>query len=115
MMSNQTIEVLKAESAELRGLADTIDELIAKLQIRETGKSASKNGVSDLAGLTQVEVCSRILAEEQPLTREEIFKRANERGANLKHLASLASVLSRDDRFHSVSRGLWGLAKPAQT
>jgi hypothetical protein len=124
-MDTQTIEVLRAESARHKGLAGKIDELIeywAKENSHGTNGAVEQvpqpppRRQDDLAGLTQADACHRVLIENGgALKRNELVTRANARGANIASVANLSTVLSRDERFRSVSRGYWEVVEPPGT
>ena len=113
-MSKQTIKLMRAEAARLRALADKLDALIIDLQQDKPHELIVNDEIdgslstTDLTGCGQDEACFRVLRDaNSPLKRDEIIKRANARGAGIRHAPSISSVLSRSSRFHNVGSGLW--------
>jgi hypothetical protein len=128
------INALVAESKRLKGLADDIDSLVAKFSTRAGplpvvvprdktplmqqsslgGDGAGDGGNHQVAKvqLTQAEIIDSILkASPTPLTKAEILTEAQRGGFHLK-AQSVASVLSREERFESAGEGKWRL-KPS--
>ena len=59
-----------------------------------------------------------ILQEESPLHRDEITKRLKKRSVHIggeNPVASVGTILSRDDCFVNVSRGMWALVEDKPT
>ncbi|PYL22971.1 MAG: hypothetical protein DMF37_10910 [Verrucomicrobia bacterium] len=114
----ETISELKSKAAELRKIADKLDEAasaLAGLAGHEEswplplGSATSELG--DLAKMSGVNAIFRVLTEAGThLKKTTLSQRLRDRGKAIGD-NTLQSYLSRDKRFQSYGRGRWGLAR----
>jgi len=114
----ETISELKSKAAELRKIADTLDEAanaLAGLAGHEEAWPLSlANATSelrDLARVSGVNAIFRVLTEAgTPLKKTTLSQQLRDRGKAIGD-NTLQSYLSRDKRFQSYGRGRWGLTR----
>jgi hypothetical protein len=106
----------------LREAADALEKLgTRKKDKNEDGSSSSSSTASPNASSssssdntlsrTRIEVVAEVLLDaRKPLTKEEIQIGTAQKGFPIRG-ETLATYLSRDDRFYQVGRGRWGHAE----
>lgn len=84
---------------------EAVDDLIGMLLAEQKAASEAESP-GDLIGKTAADACHAVLSDSnEPLSRQELFDAANARGAGIKEIANLSSILSRDERFEGVGTG----------
>jgi len=114
----ETISELKSKAAELRKIADTLDEAanaLAGLAGHEEAWPLSlanaTSELGDLARVSGVNAIFRVLTEAgTPLKKATLSQQLRDRGKAIGD-NTLQSYLSRDKRFQSYGRGRWGLTR----
>ena len=76
-------------------------------------KDTHRAGVGRLTGRNLI--LSILIKLGEPMSKKEIFVEMKKRGARLASEGTLATYLSRDDRFVSKGDGKWGLAEWKET
>lgn len=79
-----------------------IDDFVAQYEM------ASQKHAKDLSDLTQVEAVYEILKEHGPMRKEVLYVNLQQTGVKIS-TPSLSVVLSKDSRFISDGKGVWGL------
>lgn len=97
-----TYDVLKVESKRLRGLADEIDALAAKLQGEAVNQIKSDSpaapefpGIGQYSEMKQGEAILHALKNYGPQTTTELFNRLNAGGLSFKKVAYVTAILAR--------------------
>ena len=114
----ETISELKSKAAELRKIADKLDEAANALAgvagHEEAWPLSLANATSelgDLARVSGVNAIFRVLTEAgTPLKKTTLSQQLRDRGKAIGD-NTLQSYLSRDKRFQSYGRGRWGLTR----
>jgi len=114
----EAISELKSKAAELRKIANKLDEAanaLAELAGREESwplpLASATSELGDLAKMSGVNAIYRILTEAGiPLEKTTLSQRLRDRGKEIGN-NTLQSYLSRDKRFQSYGRGRWGLTR----
>jgi hypothetical protein len=114
----ETISELKSKAAELRKIADTLDEAanaLAGLAGHEEAWPLSlanaTSELGDLARVSGVNAIFRVLTEAgTPLKKTTLSQQLRDRGKAIGD-NTLQSYLSRDKRFQSYGRARWGLTR----
>ena len=114
----ETISELKSKAAELRKIADKLDEAasaLAGLAGHEESwplpLASATSELGDLAKMSGVNAIFRVLTEAGThLKKTTLSQRLRDRGKAIGD-NTLQSYLSRDKRFQSYGRGRWGLAR----
>jgi hypothetical protein len=111
---------LKTKAAELRKIADKLDEAARALASLDSGNgtfsvpvatSQSRRSVEsgDLAKMSGVDAIERVMTDNgSPLSKPDILKRLKTRGKAIGE-NTLGAYLSRESRFKSFGQGKWGL------
>jgi len=114
----EAISQLKLKAAELRRIADKLDEAANALaglagheQFWPLPLASATSEVGDLAKMSGVNAIFRVLTETgTALEKATLSQRLRERGKAIGD-NTLQSYLSRDKRFQSYGRGRWGLTR----
>ena len=114
----ETIPELKSKAAELRKIADKLDEAanaLAGLGGHEDSwplpLASATSELGDLAKMSGVNAIFRVLTEAgTPLQKTTLSQQLRGRGKAIRD-NTLQSYLSRDKRFQSYGRGRWGLTR----
>jgi hypothetical protein len=113
----EAISELKSKAAELRNIADKLDEAanaLAALAGHEQSwlpLESATSELGDLAKMSGVNAIFRVLTEAgTALEKTTLLRRLRERGKAIGD-NTLQSYLSRDKRFESYGRGRWGLTR----
>jgi hypothetical protein len=114
----EAISQLKLKAAELRKIADKLDEAANALaalagheQFWPLPLASATPEVGDLARMSGVNAIFRVLTEAgTALKKTTLSQRLRERGKAIGD-NTLQSYLSRDKRFQSFGRGQWGLTR----
>lgn len=114
----EAISELKSKAAELRKIADKLDEAanaLAALSGHEQSwplpLASATSEVDDLVKMSGVNAIFRVLTEAgTALEKTTLSQRLRERGKAIGD-NTLQSYLSRDKRFQSYGRGRWGLTR----
>ena len=114
----ETISELKSKAAELRKIADKLDEAasaLAGLAGHEESwplpLASATSELGDLAKMSGVNAIFHVLTEAGThLKKTTLSQRLRDRGKAIGD-NTLQSYLSRDKRFQSYGRGRWGLAR----
>ena len=113
-----TVSELKSKAAELRKIANKLDEAanaLATLAGHEEPwllpLASATSELGDLAKMSGVDAIFRVLTEAAtPLEKTTLSQRLRDRGKAIGN-NTLQSYLSRDKRFQSYGRGRWGLTR----
>ncbi len=113
-----TVSELKSKAAELRKIANKLDEAanaLATLAGHEESwllpLASATSELGDLAKMSGVDAIFRVLKEAgTALEKATLSQRLRDRGKAIGD-NTLQSYLSRDKRFQSYARGRWGLAR----
>ena len=114
----ETVSELKSKAAELRKIANKLDEAanaLATLAGHEEPwllpLASATSELGDLAKMSGVNAIFRVLTEAgTPLEKTTLSQRLRDRGKAIGD-NTLQSYLSRDKRFQSYGRGRWGLTR----
>ena len=114
----ESISELKSKAAELRQIADKLDEAANALamlagheQSWPPSLASATSELGDLAKMSGVNAIFRVLTEaDTPLEKGTLSQRLRDRGKTIGD-NTLQSYLSRDKRFQSYGRGRWGLTR----
>jgi len=114
----EAISELKSKAAELRKIADKLDEAanaLAALSGHEQSwplpLASATSEVDDLVKMSGVNAIFRVLTEAgTPLKKATLSQQLRDRGKAIGD-NTLQSYLSRDKRFQSYGRGRWGLTR----
>jgi hypothetical protein len=112
----ETVFELKSKAAELRKIANKLDEAANALAGLAGHKeswlpplASTTSELGDLAKMSGVNAIFRVLTEAgTPLEKTTLSQRLRDRGKAIGD-NTLQSYLSRDKRFQSYARGRWGL------
>jgi len=113
---------LKTKAAELRKIADKLDEAARALASLDSGNGSFFSTAiatsqqtkplefGDLAKMSGVDAIERVMvdADGHPLSKPDILKRLKARGKAIGE-NTLGAYLSREPRFKSYGEGKWGL------
>jgi hypothetical protein len=115
---------LRTKAAELRKIADKLDEAAKALASLDSGNGAFSTvsvatktkspllEIGDLATMSGVDAIERVLVETgHPLSKPDILKLLKARGKAIGE-NTLGAYLSRESRFKSYGEGKWGLNEP---
>jgi len=114
----ESIAELKSKAAELREIAEKLDEAANALAVLAGHEqswplplASATSELGDLAKMSGVDAIFRVLTEAgTPLEKTTLSQRLRDRGKTIGD-NTLQSYLSRDKRFQSYARGRWGLAR----
>ena len=114
----EAISELKSKAAELRKIANKLDEAanaLAELAGQEKSwplpLASATSELGDLAKMSGINAIYRILTEAGiPLEKTTLSRRLRDGGKAIGD-NTLQSYLSRDKRFQSYGRGRWGLTR----
>ena len=114
---------LKTKAAELRKIADKLDEAAKALASLDSGNGTFPMSVAtsqqtkplefgDLSKMSGVDAIDRVMVDTgHPLSKPDILKRLKARGKAIGE-NTLGAYLSRESRFKSYGEGKWGLNEP---
>jgi hypothetical protein len=114
----ESIAELKSKAAELRQIAEKLDEAANALAVLAGHEqswplplASATSELGDLAKMSGVNAIFRVLTEAgTPLKKTALSQRLRDRGKAIGN-NTLQSYLSRDKRFQSYGRGRWGLTR----
>ena len=114
----ESIAELKSKAAELRQIAEKLDEAANALAVLAGHEqswplplASAASEVDDLVKMSGVNAIFRVLTEAgTALEKTTLSQRLRERGKAIGD-NTLQSYLSRDKRFQSYGRGRWGLTR----